>query len=171
MREVIRCSLREAVSATAQGAGGWIWASIGLDLGPGRPYSLAGTFQQPLFTLQWLLNYSCHAHILEEKGRETEERGREEGREGKKEGRKEERREKGRKRKGKRNKMKQKGKKRKGFTLDPGSGQPDQLSCWGDVERMGEGGVPGCYEPLPCESVRWAVLSLPELGLSCARAE
>lgn len=51
--------------------------------------------------------------------------------------------------------MKQKGKKRKEFTLDPGSSQPDQSSCWGDVERMGEGGVPGCYEPLPCESVRW----------------
>lgn len=53
-----------------------------------------------------------HTHILEEKGRETEERGREEGREGKKEGRKEERREK--EGKGKKNKMKQKGKKKKG---------------------------------------------------------
>lgn len=83
------------MSATAQGGAGWVWASIGLDLQPGRPYSFAGTFQQPLFTLLWLLNYSCLTHhILEEKGRETEERGREEGREGKKEGRKEERREK-----------------------------------------------------------------------------
>lgn len=95
MREVIRCGLREAVSAIAQGAGGWVWASIGLDLGPGRPYSFAGTFQQPLFTLLWLLNYSCHTHILEEKGRETEERGRKEGKEKRKEGKKKEERKEG----------------------------------------------------------------------------
>lgn len=46
-------------------------------------------------------------------------------------------------------KMKQKGRKRKVFTLDPGSSQPNQSSCWGDMERMGESGVPGCYKLFP----------------------
>lgn len=48
-----------------------------------------------LFTLLWLLNYSCHTHILEEKGRETEERGRKEGKEKRKEGKKKEERKEG----------------------------------------------------------------------------
>ena len=142
------------MSATAQGGAGWVWASIGLDLQPGRPYSFAGTFQQPLFTLLWLLNYSCLTHhILEEKGRQKREGGKKEGKGKRKEGKKKEERRKEKERKEKQNETKRKEK--KGFTLDPGSSQPDQSSCWGDVEKMGEGSVPGCYEPLPCESVRW----------------
>ena len=142
------------MSTTAQGGAGWVWASIGLDLGPGRPYSFVGTFQQPLFTLLWLLNYSCHTHThIRGKG-EGDRREREGRRKGREKGRKERRKKReGRKRKEKQNETKRKEK--KGFTLDPGSSQPDQSSCWGDVEKMGEGGVPGCYEPLPCESVRW----------------
>lgn len=95
--------------AGAEGAGGWAWRLEvwvwGLD---GHVH--LGTFQQPLFSLLWLLDYSRPTHVRGKGWGEGERGGgREEGRKERRDGgRKErnERREGGRKRK--ENEMKQK---------------------------------------------------------------